>query len=198
VPKKDPPPLVAAAAALDEELTALTELAEETKREPLDGDRSMTRTTKALSSSVEQQARIEVRLRALVEEIDRARARQQDGTNALLAVAHELERRAHSRDALLARFGALTDSAGHVNTLALELGERKAAGAEDAEILDRLAAIQVEMAGVVGEAETLVEAAKRETWPEIARQADGIRQQMLAAKNKLALAQRTVASRAPS
>jgi hypothetical protein len=198
VPKKDLPPLVAAAAALDHELTALTELAEETKREPLDGDRSMSRTTKALSSSVEHQARIELRLRTLVEEIDRARTRQQDGTSALLAVAHELERRAKSRDALLARFGALTESAGHVNTLALELGERKAAGAEDAEILERLAAIQVEMAGVVGEAETLVDAAKRETWPEIGRQADGIRQQMLAAKNKLALAQRTVASRAPS
>jgi hypothetical protein len=56
----------------------------------------------------------------------------------------------------------------------------------------------MEMAAVVGEAETLVEAAKRETWPEIARQADGIRQQMLSANNKLALAQRTVASRAPS
>jgi hypothetical protein len=158
----------------------------------------MSRTTKALSASVEQQARIETRLRALVEEIERARVRQQESTKALVDVAHEVERRAKSRDALLARFAALGESAGYVNSLAVELGERKNAGAADAEILERLAGIQMEMAAVVGEAETLVEAAKRETWPEIARQADGIRQQMLSANNKLALAQRTVASRAPS
>lgn len=196
--KKELSPLVAAAAALDDELSGLTELAEGTKHEALDGDRSMARTTKALSASVEQQARIETRLRALVEEIERARVRQQESTKALVDVAHEVERRAKSRDELLARFAALGESAGHVNSLAVELGERKNAGAADAEILDRLAAIQMEMAAVVGEAEVLVEAAKRETWPEIARQADGIRQQMLSAKNKLALAQRTVASRAPS
>ena len=196
--KKEPSPLVAAAAALDEERSGLTDLAEETKHEALDGERSMSRTTKALSASVEQQARIETRLRALVEEIERARVRQQESTKALVDVAHEVERRAKSRDALLARFAALGESAGYVNSLAVELGERKNAGAADAEILERLAGIQMEMAAVVGEAETLVEAAKRETWPEIARQADGIRQQMLSANNKLALAQRTVASRAPS
>lgn len=196
--KKELSPLVAAAAALDDELSRLTDLAEGTKNEALDGERSMSRTTKALSASVEQQARIETRLRALVEEIERARVRQQESTKALVDVAHEVERRAKSRDELLARFAALGESAGHVNSLAVELGVRKNAGAADAEILERLASIQMEMAAVVGEAEVLFEAAKHETWPEIARQADGIRQQMLAAKNKLALAQRTVASRAPS
>jgi hypothetical protein len=198
VSKKEISPLVAAAAALDEELGALSDLADGTKHEPLDGDRSMSRATKALSASVEQQARIEQRLRGLVEEIDRARVKQQESTKALVDVAHEVERRAKSRDALLARFAALGESAGRVNSLAVELGERKSAGAPDAEILERLAGIQLEMAAVVGEAEALVEAAKSASWPEIVRQADGIRQQMLAAKNKLALAQRTVASRAPS
>ncbi|HEX3344114.1 MAG TPA: hypothetical protein VHS09_06045, partial [Polyangiaceae bacterium] len=66
--KKDVSPMVAAAAALDDELSGLTELAEGSRHEPLDGERSMSRATKALTASVEQQARIEQRLRALVEE----------------------------------------------------------------------------------------------------------------------------------
>ena len=198
MPKKDLPPLVAAAAALDDELRGLTELAEATADEPLDGDRSMSRVTRALSASVEQQARIEERLHALVEEIDRARVRQQESAEALVRAAHEFERRARSRDGLLARFAALGESAGRVNSLAVELSARKTAGAPDAEILERLAAIQVEMAAVVGDAETLAEAAKQDRWPEIMRQVDGLRQQMLAAKNKLALAKRSLASRAPS
>jgi chromosome segregation ATPase len=195
---KELPPLVAAAAALDDELRALTELADETRRESLDSERSMARATKALSAYVEQQARIEQRLRALVEEIDRARVQQQESIETLVHAAHDVERRAKSRDGLLARFAALGESAGRVSALAAELSARKGEGAADNELLSRLGAIQLEMAGVVAEAEALARAAKDDTWPEIARQADGIRQQMLAAKNKLALVQRTLAARGPS
>jgi chromosome segregation ATPase len=198
VPRKESSPLVAAATALDAELGGLADLARAASQESLDTERSMARATKTLTTSVEQQSFIEQRLRALVAEIERVRERQQESTQSLLDFAHEVERRGKSRDALHARFAALAESAAHVNTLAAALGERKAAGAPDAEVLERLAAIQVELAGVVGEAEVLVDAATRETWPEIARQADTVRQQMLAAKNKLALAQRTLASRAPS
>jgi hypothetical protein len=195
---KDVPPLVAAAAALDEELRALTELAGATKGEPLDGEKSMSRATRALTASVDQQARIEQRLRALVAEIERARVGQQESLDVLVRVAHDVELRTKSRDGLLARFEALGQSAGQVNTLAVELSRRKSEGAGDAEVLERLSAIQIEMAGVVAEADVLADAAKAENWPEIARQADAVRQQVLAAKNKLALAHRNVASRAPS
>jgi hypothetical protein len=65
-------------------------------------------------------------------------------------------------------------------------------------VLQRLGALQIEMAAVVAEAEALADAATTEKWPEIARQADGARQAILAAKNKLALAHRNVASGAPS
>ena len=195
---KDVPPLVAAAAALDDELRGLTELARGTKGEALDGEKFMARATRALTASVDQQARIEQRLRELVAEIERARVAQQENIDVLVHVARDVEARAKSRDGLLARFGALGQSAGHVNVLAVELSRRKSEGADDTEVLERLTAIELEMAGVVAEAEVLTEAAKAENWPEIARQADGVRQQMLAAKNKLALAHRNVASRAPS
>jgi hypothetical protein len=195
---KDVPPLVVAAAALHEGLSGLAELADGAKQEALDSERSMSRATKALSSAVEQQGLIEQRLRSVVEEIERARIRQHESTEALVGVAHAVEQRAKSRDALLARFAALGESAGRANTLAVELAARRAETAPEAEVLQRLSALQIEMAAVVAEAEALADAARSEQWPEIARQADTARQQILAAKNKVALAHRTVASGAAS
>lgn len=195
---KDVPALVAAAAALHESLSGLAELAEGAKHETLDSERSMSRATKALSSAVEQQGFIEQRLRGVVEEIERARVRQHESTEALVGVAHAVEQRAKSRDALLARFAALGESAGRANALAVDLAARKAEAAPETEVLQRLGALQIEMAAVVAEAEALADAATTEKWPEIARQADGARQAILAAKNKLALAHRNVASGAPS
>jgi hypothetical protein len=96
------------------------------------------------------------------------------------------------------RFAALGESASHVNTLTNELTARRSAGATESEIIEGLQAIQVQMAAVVAEAEALATAARDKDWPELARQADAVRQQVLAAKNKLAIAQRTVATRAPS
>ena len=195
---KEPPALVTAAAALDDVLQGLGALAEAARHESLDSERSMSRATQALSTAVEQQGLIEQRLRAVVDEIERARVRQQESTQALLDAAHAVEQRAKSRDALLARFAALGESAGRANTLAVELAARRTEGASEAETLQRLNALQIEMATVVAEAEALAVAAKDERWPEIARQADSARQQILAAKNKLALAHRSVASEAPS
>jgi hypothetical protein len=195
---KDASPLVAAAAALDAELRALGELARETQQEPLDSERSMARATRSLTMTVEQQARIEQRLRALVEEIEGARLRQQESIDIIVRASRNLEHRARSRDALLARFAALGESAAHVNSLAVEVAGRSKEGVADREMLERLTTIQVEMAGVAAEAEALAAAAKTDGWPEIARQADGVRQQTLSVKNKLALAQRAVASRLPT
>ena len=195
---RDIPPLVAAAASLDEVLTGLSALAEGATHEPLDSEKSMSRAARALSAAVEQQGLIERCLRAVVDEIERARVHQQESTQTLLDAAHAVERRAKSRDALLARFSALGESARQANTLAVEVSERRTQGATETETLEHLSALQIEMASVVAEAEALAEAARAERWPEIARQADGARQAILAAKNKLALAHRSVASGAPS
>jgi hypothetical protein len=195
---REPTPLVAAAAELEAELDAFAELATETRRARLDSDKALTRTARALETSVERQATIEKKLRALVEQIEAARVKQQSTVQTLLEVTHTLEARHQQRNELLARFAALGESATRANELTLELGNRKAAGAADQEILERLSEIQIQMAGVAAEAEALAEAATRDDWPDIARQADGVKQQLQSAKNKLAIAQRDLAARAPS
>lgn len=142
--------------------------------------------------------RIQERLRALVAEIEGARMRQEESLRTLLEAARTVERRAQQHTALAQRFTALGDSASHVNTLAVALSEKRDAGASDTEILQDLQAIQNHVVSVVAEAEALSHCAREEQWPDLARQADSVRQQVLSAKNKLALAQKTVAMRAPS
>jgi hypothetical protein len=195
---KETPSLVVAAASLVDELRALDGLAEEAKHCRMRTEKGLSRATRLLTDSVEYRARIEEKLRALVTEIEAARTHQQQSIQALLEVAHELDERSKERDALLARFGALGASAAQVSELAVKLGERKSEGAGDQELLERLGDIRGQMDGVASEARGLAEAAEAGGWAEIARQADALRQEVLAAQNKLAMAQRSVAARAPS
>jgi hypothetical protein len=113
-------------------------------------------------------------------------------------VAHALEGRAASFDGLMNRFAALGESARGVNELTTGLSARKNEGAPESELLDGLRVLDEHMLKVVVDAEALAQDAAADGWPEISRQADSVRQQVRAAKNKLALAHRTVAARAPS
>ncbi len=191
-------PLVAAAAALEEELRQYDELAAEARRTTIDGEKSLRRAIELVRDSAGRNDRIQEKLRALVAEMESARKRQVESLDALVHAARTLEQRAQQHDVLMSRFAELGESAKRINALTQELSKRREAGAPESEILEGLAAIQVEMATVVAEAEALGSRAREEQWPEVARQADAIRQQVLAAKNKLQLAHRTVASRAPS
>ncbi|HEV3194431.1 MAG TPA: hypothetical protein VGY54_28235 [Polyangiaceae bacterium] len=195
---KETPALVVAAASLVDELQALDGLAEEAKHCRMRTEKGLSRATRLLTDSVEYRARIEEKLRALVMEIEAARSHQQQSIQALLEVAHDLDERSKERDALLVRFGALGASAAQVSELAVKLGERKNEGAGDQELLERLGDIRGQMDGVALEARALAEVADAGGWAEIARQADALRQEVLAAQNKLAIAQRSVAARAPS
>ncbi len=195
---KETPSLVVAAASLVDELRALDGLAEEAKHCRMRTEKGLSRATRLLTDSVEYRARIEEKLRALVMEIEAARTHQQQSIQALLEVAHELDERSKERDTLLSRFGALGASAAQVSELAVKLGERKSEGAGDQELLERLGDIRGQMDRVASEARALAEAAEVGGWAEIALQADALRQEILAAQNKLAMAQRSVAARAPS
>jgi hypothetical protein len=193
--KKDDSALVAAAAAVDEELRAYDALADEARRLEIEGEKSLRRATAIIQDSASRQDRIQERLKALVDEIEHARTRQVESLTTLLEAARALEARTQQHDAILQRFAALGDSARHCNELAVSLSQRRAAGLSDAEMLVGLVEIQTSMAAVVGEAEALTARAQADRWPELARQVDSVRQQVLAAKNKLALAHKAMQGR---
>lgn len=190
--------LVAAAAALEGELRAYDDLAREAQRIRIDSERGLRRAIAAVQESGGMSERIQERLRALVAEIESARVRQVESLNALLEATRTVERRSQQYTVLMQRFTELGESAGLVNALTMELSAKRDAGASDTEVLRALQGIQSQVAVVVAEAEALSDRAREEQWPDLARQADSVRQQVLSAQNKLALAHKTVAMRAPS
>jgi uncharacterized coiled-coil DUF342 family protein len=192
-PQKKESSLVLAAAALDEELRRYDSLAEEAKHSSIDSKKSLERAVKIVQESTARNETVQDTLRGLVTEIEAARVRQVESLNTLLDAARRVQARSEQYEALLQRFAALGESARHVNTLAAEI-----AGGSEAEVLEALGRIEMQMATVVAEADTLAALAKEQDWVDLERQADAVRQQVLAAKNKLSTARRSVASRAPS
>jgi hypothetical protein len=196
--RKALPSLVAAATALDDELRAFDEIARQAREQRMNSQKTLSRTAAILTESVNARARIEEGVRRLVTEIGQAQQRQEASVQVLVEVAAELEQRTKDRDALLARFAGLGTSAASVNAMAVDLAARRQAGADATELLELLREIQAKMSSVSAEADALTEGAENDGWPEIARQADAVRQQVNAVKGKLAAVQRDLASGAPS
>jgi chromosome segregation ATPase len=190
--------LVAAAAAIDDELGEYDELAREVRRVELNGEKGLTRAASILEDATKRQPQIQEKLRALVGEIEAAQGRQQQSLDVLVEVSRALATRAAEFEALMTRFAALGESARGINQLTGQLSARKSEGAPDSELLEGLRSLETRIEGVIVDADGLAKDAERTSWPDIARQADAIRQQVGAAKNKLALAHRTVSERAPS
>jgi hypothetical protein len=196
--RKEVPSLVAAATALDDELRAFDEIARQAKEQKMNSQKTLSRTAAILTESVNARGRLEAGVRRLVAEIAGAQKRQEASSEVLVEVAAELERRTKNREELLARFAGLGTTAARVNATAADLATRRQEGAVETELLELLRDIQEQMTGVAAEAEALTETAEKDGWPEIARQADAIRQQVNAVKGKLAAAQRNLAAGAPS
>jgi hypothetical protein len=197
-PPKKESPLVLAAAALDEELRRYDSLADESSRSQINSAKTLERAVRLIQESTERNETVQDRLRGLVAEIEAARTRQVESLNTLLQAAQRTQARSEQYDSLLRRFAALGESARQVNALAVEVDAKRRADAGETEILERLGAMETQMAGVVSEADALAVLASEQDWADLARQADAVRQQVLAAKNKIAAARRAAVARAPS
>jgi hypothetical protein len=191
-------PLVVAAAALDDELRHYDALAKEASASPVNSGKALERAKRLVQESASQSETIQEKLRALVAQIEDARLRQVDSLKTLLEAARSVQARTEQYDALMRRFKALGEGAHSVNALAGDISAKRSAGASETEVLEGLGQIQVHMASVVAEAEAISALAANQDWLDVARQADAVRQQVLAAKNKLTVAQRAAAKRAPS
>jgi len=165
--------LGAAAAALEAELRRFEQLAELATRVELKSQKNLERAARAANEAAEAQERVNGRVRALVEEIARARERQEDQAKQLGARAEQIQSRRQALEALLGQFARLGNDAAEVNELLKQTGAV-------AEAEERL--------GTVAEAaEAVLREAEREGFEDAVRQAESIRQQSLAARNKLKL-----------
>jgi hypothetical protein len=165
--------LGAAAAALEAELRRFEQVAELAARLELKSQKNLERAARAAQDAAEAQGRVAERVRALVEEIARARERQEDQAKQLEQRAQQIQSRRELLDALLSRFAQLGNEAAEVNALLKEGG--------------RVDEAEERLGRVASSAEELLRDAERDGFEDAVRQAESVRQQSLSARNKLKL-----------
>lgn len=128
-----------------------------------------------------------------------AREAQQASTEALNAQVDAVAARRGELDLLLARFAKLGEVAKAMNLAMQKIAGYKAdpygpGGSEADEMGKALAEMEAQMGTVATHAQELATEATEKTFEDLARQAESLRQQVLAAKNRLSLLQKAIPS----
>ena len=166
--------LAQAAMDLDRELQRFEDLSAEAARIKLTSEKSLERATQALSRAAESQDRIQGLVQKLVAAVGASRERQESEASALLARAQEIAARRGQLAALLQRMSGL-------GRMAKEVQERLQSGRPEVDDL------QARMQQVADDAAGIERDAREQEFEDMSRQAETLRQQILAAKNKLGL-----------
>jgi uncharacterized protein YoxC len=191
--KRDKSPsseLVAAAEALDAQLTRFESLADQFRKSPLNSEKSLERASKLLRDVAEQDQQLNASVSALVAAVTATRDRQQVQAESVNARAQELQQRADTFKSLLDRYGALGQSAAELNQrmqeFAAQRGQAQTAE-QNTQVLATLDALNERMGQVAEEAQAVTRLSEEQDFTDIGRQADSLRQQLLSARNKLQL-----------
>lgn len=198
--KRDKSPsseLVAAAEALESQLTRFESLADQLHKSPLNSEKSLERASKLLRDVAEQDQVLNASVSALVAAVTAARDRQQTQAEAVNARAEELQQRAETFKSLLERYGELGKSAAELNQRMQEFAAKRAQAQtpeQNAELIGTLDALNERMVQVADEAQSVTKLAEEQDFTDVGRQADSLRQQLLSARNKLGLLRKGLAS----
>ena len=181
-------PLAASAAGLEAELRRYLELAAAAVKIPLTSEKNIDRAARALSDAAEGEKRVLAQVGALGRAINEAREAQQSSTAALNAHVGEVARRRSELEALLTRFALLGKVAHGMNEAMQRIAGYKANPyAPDDEMRVAIDEMSASMATAATHAEDLAAEAAGKSFEDVARQAEAMRQQILAVKNRLSL-----------
>ncbi|MGZ6141919.1 MAG: hypothetical protein ACXWLM_01215 [Myxococcales bacterium] len=169
-----PSELAEAAMALDRELRRFEDLAAQAAKTKLNTEKNVERATEALQRAAESQDRINAQVQKLVAAVAASRQKQEADAAALIARAHEIAARRKQFVEVLQRMGALGQMAKEVQELLKE-------GPKNIE------EIQQRMQKVADDAADIAKSAAGQEMEDLTRQADTLRQQVLAARNKVSL-----------
>jgi hypothetical protein len=190
--------LLAAAEAFDTELERFAQLAEATHKSALDSQRGLERAAEALREAADCEEQLALRAQALMAQLGHARDRQQTQAEVVRKRADEIQARTSVLADLLKRYEALGESAKELNGLGQRLAETQRAAASDAPADGSwragLKELYERMTNLAASAEELMDGARQVDFQDIARQAESLRQQLLAARNKVGLLQSTIGS----
>ncbi|MBX3230043.1 MAG: hypothetical protein KIT84_25585 [Labilithrix sp.] len=190
-------PLTQAAAALESELRRYEETAAELDKVALTSEKTLQRARKVLEECAAHQSELALLLPAFAQAMQAAQAKQQACMELTARGTARIKERFEARMALLERVAALGQRAQDINgpVAAVMDGD---AERTPAELLKSLEEVAGRTEAVIAEASEVHAAAETDDWQDIARDTDALKQQLQSARNKLLVAQRSVAERAPS
>lgn len=186
--------LVAAAQSLDEGLERFEALTEQLQKAPLQSEKHLERASETLKALADMDDQLRVRVTTLVGAISRVRDRQQAQAEAVHECAQNLQARTEVFKDLLVRYGSLGQSAGELNVQMQQFAQQRQQAKtpeEQTGVATTFQALQDRMAQVAEDARALATLANEKDFGDIARQADSLRQQLLSARNKMGLLQKS-------
>jgi len=184
-------PLLAAAEAFDAELERFAHLTEAARHGSLGSQKALERAAEALKEIADCEEQMQAQARALMVALGAAREQQERQAALAAQRAEEVRDRTSVYGELLKRFQALGAEAADLNAMGQNLSARKpdagAAAARDPAFANGLRDLAQRMGEVADHAQGLLTAARDADFDDVARQAESLRQQLLAARNKVQL-----------
>jgi hypothetical protein len=208
-------PLLAAAQAFDAELERFTHLTDTARQGRLDSQKALERAAEALAQIADCEEQMQLHARALMAALGTARELQESQAELASRRAEEVRQRTAVYGDLLKRFQALGTEAAELNSMGQRLSAQKsktnkttsettpedAAGGgaggdapRELSLAAGLGELSQRMAEVAEHAQGLTATARDADFEDVARQADSLRQQLLAARNKVVLLHGTLAN----
>jgi chromosome segregation ATPase len=193
-------PLVAAAEAFDGALRRFAALSDGLRKGTLDSQRNLERAAEALKEVAGCEEELQVHAQALMTALGGARDAQQAQAEAVRVRALEIQARGEELARLMRGFEAIGKDASALNASAQQLAARKRTADEmvkDGELLAGLDELQERMTAVLSAGEQLAAEARRADFEDLSRKIDSLRQQILAARNKINLLKEALLRAAP-
>lgn len=187
----------AAAAALEAELERFEGIAASVARAPLTSQKAIEHAARLTRDASEAQGRYAQRLQALVAMVGTTGERQRVAANAINDRVAEIDARTAAHAALERRLGELGEEARGINARAQGAtagGVVPGSPERLAELIGALEEIAERMDAAVARALEVARDATAADFVDVARQADALRQQLLATRNRVTLLRRGLAS----
>jgi hypothetical protein len=183
--------LATVAGRLEAELGRFEALVALTNKSAIDSKKTLERAARAFADAVSSRDRVLTEVGHLAAAVASARDRQQTTGDLLQARALQLKDRAAVIASFFERFGAVGEDARKINELLQQASsEYREDERPTAEAVARFADLHTRMSEIAQKATELAEEALQAGVLDIAHQADSVRQQVYAARNRLGLLQR--------
>ena len=194
-------PLVAAAEGFDAALRRFSALTDAVRRTGLDSQKGLERAAETLKEIAACEEELQARAQELMTALGATRDLQQGQAEEVRTRALEIQKRTDDYAGVMRRFEALGRDAAELNATAQALAARRRTADEmvkDGELLAGLDELQERMTSVAGAAETLAADARAADFDDVSRKVDSLRQQILAARNKIGLLKEALVKASPS